>query len=78
MTFRDILIAEIVKQKALIKRMDYPPNSELWGNGIMSDLRAERLALLERLLEFEPEPTDTAPSAGAADARPESAVRSSA
>ena len=47
------LDAEIRAQEALIERMrdNYP---DMQGNGIMGQLRAERLELLERLLDFEP------------------------
>ena len=54
-TFKEELIAEIVKQEALIQEMDYPPNQEFRNPaGIMASIRRERLELLERLLEFEP------------------------
>lgn len=49
-TFRNALLAEIEKQQSLIKRMDSNPE---FDNGIMADIRQERLSLLERLLEFE-------------------------
>lgn len=49
-TFRDALLAEIAEQKQLISRLD---NHE-FGPGAMAQIRAERLALLERLLELEP------------------------
>lgn len=45
---------ELAAQNALIERMDFPPNREMWGNGIMTQIRQERLELLEKLLEFEP------------------------
>lgn len=49
--FREALLREIAKQEALIKRMDSPE----WG-GIMGQIRAERLDLLNSLLAFEPDP----------------------
>ncbi len=52
MSFRDALVAEIEKQKALIQRVDFPQNTDMWGNGIMTDIRQERLDLLRRLLEI--------------------------
>lgn len=50
MTFRETLLAEIESQKALIERMDSNPD---FPTGIMGQIRAERLELLERLLQFE-------------------------
>jgi hypothetical protein len=48
-----MLRAEIAAQELLIKRMhDNHPDTQ--GNGIIGQLRAERLGLLEELLEFEP------------------------
>jgi hypothetical protein len=48
------LRAEIAAQEALIERMrDNHPG--FGGNGIMGQLRAERLELLHKLLEFEPQ-----------------------
>ena len=52
MTFREMLLAEIESQKALIERMDFCRNPDYWGTGIMTQIRAEKLELLERLLEF--------------------------
>jgi hypothetical protein len=46
--WRAALSKEIEAQKVLLERMNDP------GNGIMSDIRFERLELLEKLLEFEP------------------------
>ena len=52
--FKKVLLAEIEKQKALIQKMDRPPNPEFRNpRGIMPSIRRERLELLERLLEFE-------------------------
>jgi hypothetical protein len=62
--FAVVLAAEIERTKALIQRMDFPPNCEMWGNGIMSQLRAEKLDLLESLQRFYPPPS-TASGAGA-------------
>jgi hypothetical protein len=48
-----MLRAEIAAQELLINRMhDDHPDTQ--GNGIMGQLRAERLGLLEQLLKFEP------------------------
>ncbi len=55
--FREILLAEIEKQKSNIKRMDFRPNPEFWDNGVMTSIRQERLDLLMRLLDFEPSPS---------------------
>ncbi len=52
--FRAALLSEIAKQNALIERMDYPPNRETGHNGVMQDIRAQRLRLLMELLDFEP------------------------
>ena len=53
-SFKEILLQEIQKQKDLIDRMDFPPNMDMHGNGLMTTIRFERLELLEKLLEYEP------------------------
>jgi hypothetical protein len=55
MDFAEILRREIAKQCETIKRMsDNHPDFD--GNGIMGQIRAERLDLLKKLLEFESTP----------------------
>jgi hypothetical protein len=50
--FAEILRSEIAKQRLLQEQMgDFHENTQ--GNGIMGQVRAERLSLLEQLLEFE-------------------------
>ncbi len=52
--WRAALVEQIQDQKELIGRMDYPANLQFHSAHLMGDIRAERLELLERLLEFEP------------------------
>lgn len=47
--FRDHLLLEIQYQRDVIARMDSNPD---WDNGIMADIRQEKLELLTKLLEF--------------------------
>ena len=66
MDFAEILRREIAKQRETIKRMgDIHPDFD--GNGIMGQIRAERLGLLMKLLEFESVPqkrTEVTPDSG--------------
>jgi len=56
--WREALAEQIKDQKDLIERLDFPPNGEFHGPHLMSDIRAERLELLKRLMEFEKAPAD--------------------
>ena len=57
--FRDVLVAEILWQRTLRKRMgdDHPAR----GIDIMWQIRMERLELLEKLMEFERDPSGVPP-----------------
>jgi hypothetical protein len=57
--WREALVEQIKDQKELIERLDFPPNGEFHGPHLMSNIRAERLELLEKLLEFEATPAES-------------------
>lgn len=52
MTFREMLLAEIESQKALIERMDFCRNPDYWGTGIMTQIRAEKTRVAGETVGF--------------------------